>query len=72
MVRSIRGVRLLQGYRGHPPSDLTALEGLLQRVLRLAEELPGIDELDLSPVFAGPPGEECRIADAHIRVRPVP
>jgi acyl-CoA synthetase (NDP forming) len=69
MVRSIRGVRLLQGYRGHPPADLSALEELLLRVSRLAEELPEIDELDLNPVFAGPPGAGCRIADARIHVR---
>lgn len=70
MVRSIRGYRLLQGYRGHPPADLPAIEELLLRVSRLAEEVPEVAELDLNPVFALPPGQGCRIVDARIGVRP--
>lgn len=69
MVRSIRGYRLLQGYRGHPPGDVPALEELLLRVSRLVEEVPEIAEVDLNPVFALPPGEGCRIVDARIAVR---
>jgi acyl-CoA synthetase (NDP forming) len=70
MVRSIRGYRLLKGYRGHPPADTNALEELLQRISRLVEEVPEIRELDLNPVFALAPGEGCRIVDARIRVKP--
>jgi acyl-CoA synthetase (NDP forming) len=70
MVRGIRGFPLLQGYRGHPPADVRAVEELLLRVSRLAEEVPEIGEIDLNPVFALPPGEGCRIPDARIRVRP--
>src|SRR5262249_26227114 len=47
MVRAIRGSRLLQGYRGHPPADLDAIEELLLRVSRLVEEVPEIGDLDL-------------------------
>jgi acetyl coenzyme A synthetase (ADP forming)-like protein len=71
MVRAIRGYRLLQGYRGHPPADLAALEEVLLRVSRLVEEVPQISELDLNPVFALPPGQGCRIVDARIRLQPV-
>ena len=68
MVRSIRGYRLLEGYRGHPPADIAAIEDLLLRVARLVEEIPEIIELDLNPVFALPPGRGCAIVDARIRV----
>lgn len=68
MIESIRGYRLLQGYRGHPPADTAALEELLLRVARLAEEIPEICELDMNPVFALPPGRGCLIVDARIRV----
>ena len=60
--------RLLEGYRGHPPADLEAMKAVL-RLSRLAEEIPEIAEIDLNPIFAFPPGEGCRIADARIRVR---
>jgi len=56
MWRSLRGARLLTGYRGSPPVDTVALEDLLLRVGRLAEELPAVAELDLNPVLAGPGG----------------
>jgi len=70
MVRTIRGYRLLQGYRGHPPADVEAIENLLLRLSRLVEEIPEIQEVDLNPVFALPPGQGCRIADARVRMEP--
>ncbi|HEX5022353.1 MAG TPA: acetate--CoA ligase family protein, partial [Candidatus Binatia bacterium] len=68
MVRSIKGYRLLEGYRGHPPADIAAIEDVLLRVARLVEEIPQISELDLNPVIALPPGHGCQIVDARIRV----
>jgi acyl-CoA synthetase (NDP forming) len=70
MVRTIRGYRLLQGYRGHPPADVEAIQEVLLRLSRLVEEIPEISEVDLNPLFALPPGEGCRVADARIQVRP--
>src|SRR5688572_17474058 len=57
MVREIRGYRLLEGYRGHPPADVEAIQEVLLRISRMVEEFPEISELDLNPVFALPPGE---------------
>ena len=68
MVRAIKGYRLLEGYRRHPPADIPAIEDLLLRVARLVEEVPEIAELDLNPVIALPPGRGCQIVDARIRV----
>ena len=68
MVRTIKGYRLLEGYRGHPPADVVAIEDLLQRVARLVEEVPDVAELDLNPVMALPPGRGCKIVDARIRL----
>ena len=68
MVRSIKGYRLLEGYRGHPPADIAAIEDLLLRIARLVEEVPQIAELDLNPIIALPPGRGCQIVDARIRV----
>jgi len=70
MVRSIKGYRLLEGYRGHPPADVPAIEDLLLRIARLVEEVPEIAELDLNPVMALAPGRGCQIVDARIRVAP--
>jgi acyl-CoA synthetase (NDP forming) len=71
MVRSIRGYRLFQGYRGHPAADVAAIEEVLLRVSRLVEEVHEVRELDLNPLFALPPGQGCRIVDARVRVEPL-
>jgi acyl-CoA synthetase (NDP forming) len=68
MVREIRGYRLLEGYRGHPPADIPAIEEVLLRISRLVEDIPEIQELDLNPIFGLPPGQGCVVADARIRV----
>lgn len=68
MVHSIKGYRLLTGYRGHPPADVAAIEQVLLRISRLVEEIPAIRELDLNPVLALPPGQGCWIVDARIRI----
>jgi acyl-CoA synthetase (NDP forming) len=68
MVESIRGYRLLRGYRGHPPADIDAIQEILLRISRLVEEVHEIHELDLNPIFALAPGLGCRIVDARIRV----
>jgi len=69
LLHDIRGLPLLQGYRGHPAADMEALRELLLRVSRLATEVPEIAELDLNPVIALASGLGCRVVDARIRVR---
>jgi len=68
MVREIRGYRLLEGYRGHAPADINAIEEVLLRISRLVEDVPEVRELDLNPVFALAPGQGCSVVDARIRV----
>jgi acyl-CoA synthetase (NDP forming) len=68
LVHGIRGFKLLEGYRGHAPADIDALQEVLLRISRLAEEVPEVAELDLNPVIALSPGNGCRIVDARIRV----
>jgi acyl-CoA synthetase (NDP forming)/RimJ/RimL family protein N-acetyltransferase len=55
LVRSPRAFPLLDGYRGSEPVDLAALEDLLLRVARLADDLPEVLALGLEPVIVGPP-----------------
>ncbi|GIF23353.1 acyl-CoA synthetase (NDP forming)/L-amino acid N-acyltransferase YncA [Actinoplanes tereljensis] len=69
MWRGLRAAPLLTGYRGTPPVDTAALEDLLLRLGRLAEDLPEIAELDLNPVLAGPDGVVA--VDAKLRLAPV-
>jgi acyl-CoA synthetase (NDP forming) len=66
LIRSLRAAPLLLGHRGEPATDLDRLRELLLRVSRLADDLPEVIELDLSPVIAKPHG--VFIVDARIKV----
>jgi acyl-CoA synthetase (NDP forming) len=68
MVRSIRGFKLVEGYRGHAPADLSAIEDVLLRVSRMVELLPENSELDLNPLVALPPGQGCFVLDARMHL----
>lgn len=68
MWRSLRAAALLTGHRGTVPVDTAALEDLLLRLGRLAEDLPEVAELDLSPVLVGPEG--VTVVDARLRLAP--
>ncbi|MGB9803100.1 acetate--CoA ligase family protein [Desulfofundulus sp.] len=50
MIRSLRGYRLLSGYRGAPPADEEALIDILIKVSDLVAAYPQIREMDLNPV----------------------
>ncbi len=67
LIRSIRAAPLLLGRPGTPGADLAALRDLLLRVSRMADDLPQIAELELSPVFARPHGAQA--VDARIRLQ---
>jgi acyl-CoA synthetase (NDP forming) len=68
MVRSIRGAPLLFGHRGAPLCDVRAVEDVLLRVARLADEVPQLAEMDLNPLIASPSGAAA--VDVRIRLAP--
>src|SRR6185312_15358734 len=65
MVRSLRTFPLLDGYRGAPRCDLSAIEEVLLRVSAMVESHPEIVELDCNPLIARPDGAV--IVDARVR-----
>ncbi len=80
LIRAVRGAPRLLGRRGVPAADLAALRDMLLRVSRMAEDLPEIAELELSPVIVRPDGiqavdgririQAAEPADAHLRRLP--
>lgn len=52
MISSIKGAKLLCGYRGQPACDQEAIAQLLLKLARLSEENPEISEIDINPFFA--------------------
>jgi acyl-CoA synthetase (NDP forming) len=68
MLASLRGARLLDGYRGSPPADRPALIDVILRVSALVEVVPELRELDLNPVKVLSPGSGAIVVDARMRV----
>ncbi len=56
LVRSVQGFPLLQGARGRPPVDVSALVDAVVRVSHLAADFPQIRELDVNPLLCYPEG----------------
>jgi acyl-CoA synthetase (NDP forming) len=67
LIQAIPNAPLLVGRRGTPAADLAALRDLLLRVSRMADDLPQITELELSPVVARPDGAQG--AGGRVRVQ---
>ena len=70
LIRSADAAPRLLGQHGTPAADLDTLRELLLRVSRLADDLPEVTELDLSPVITTP--HEVSAMDARIKLAPCP
>ncbi len=70
LVHGGKAGRLVAGFRGAPAADAAALEQLVLRLARLADDIPEVAELDLNPVLALPDG--CMAVDARVRLRARP
>jgi acyl-CoA synthetase (NDP forming) len=64
MVRSIKGLAIVQGTRGQVGLDLDVLADLLVRVSLIARDVPAIREMDINPVKGR--GQDLFAVDARI------
>jgi acyl-CoA synthetase (NDP forming) len=65
MVQSLKGVRLLRGFRGAEPADEAAFRDVILRISALVGLCPQIQELDLNPLKVLPGG----VSAVDVRVR---
>jgi acetyl coenzyme A synthetase (ADP forming)-like protein len=65
MVRSIKGHKLLSGYRGEPKADIATIEKMLVRLSDLVSNHPEIKELDINPLLVHAEGEGATVADCR-------
>jgi acyl-CoA synthetase (NDP forming) len=56
MVREIKSLPLLQGFRHYPSCDLGKLEEAILHLSQFLENHPDIKELDLNPILCYPNG----------------
>lgn len=67
MIHSLKGFRLLNGYRGGHPCDVEALADFIVKISEYAAAVKDeLKELDINPVFVYPQGQGVAMADALI------
>ena len=68
MIASVKGSKMLAGFRGAPPADVPALKDVMLRVSQLVCDFPEIEEMDLNPVRVLPVGKGAIAVDARIKL----
>jgi acyl-CoA synthetase (NDP forming) len=68
MIGSVKGSKMLAGFRGAPPADIPALKDVMLRVSQLVCDFPEIEEMDLNPVRVLPVGKGAIAVDARIKL----
>ncbi|MCX6695172.1 MAG: acetate--CoA ligase family protein [Candidatus Altiarchaeota archaeon] len=66
MITETKGYQLLRGIRGEKPSDIKAVEEVVQRVSQLVSDFPEIVELDVNQVKVFNESEGIQCVDARI------
>ena len=64
MMSEIQGKKLLRGFRGQDPADVPYLQDMLVKLSDFVNVTPGIEEIDMNPVFAYKDGAV--VVDARI------
>ena len=64
MLKELSGARLLNGFRGNPPTDIEALVGEIQRICAAALSLDGLDTLEINPLRVS--GSQIEALDALV------
>ena len=69
LIHAIRGFPVLSGVRGQRPVCFEKIEEALLRLSQLTSDFPCIEEIDINPFFASESPEDCKAADARLRLR---
>lgn len=66
MIKGIKGLPILEGFRGRPKADIEALQRLLVSLSDMALNHPEIKEMDINPLFVHAEGKGATAADVRI------
>ena len=69
LLRTIRGLPVLAGVRGQKPVAFEMLEEATLRLSQLVTDFDFLEEIDINPFFASERADDCKAADARMRLR---
>ncbi len=68
MIQDIKGFKILKGFRGKGPADISAVEESLQRLSQLAMDFPEFAEIDINPYVVFEQGHGASAIDARFLI----
>ena len=69
MVKTLKGAKLLEGFRGEKPVNYDILYECLGRLSQLITDFHQIKEMDLNPFIVFPDARKSRVVDARMTIR---
>ena len=69
LVTSLRGVKLLQGFRGEKAVSFDKIFECLGRLSQLVSDFHQIKEMDINPLIVFPDSKKTRVVDARISLK---
>ncbi len=69
MLEQLKGLPLLNGWRGNEPKDIASLKEVLLRFSALIDDFTEIAEIEINPLMVFDRGKGSAVADARILVR---
>jgi acyl-CoA synthetase (NDP forming) len=66
MIRSLKGYKIIEGYRGKPGVDEEALIDMVLQVCALLDAAPEIEEMDINPIIGF--GTDLKATDVRIKM----
>jgi acetyltransferase len=66
MLRELKAYQLLEGVRGEEPLDIDAVENVLLRISRLAQDNSDLSEMDINPLMVYNAGDGCACVDVRM------
>lgn len=71
MIESIKGYKLLKGFRGRPEADTETIEKILVSISAMTLNHPEIQEMDINPLLVHERGRGATAADCRIILQPL-
>jgi len=69
LVTTLKGAKILTGFRGEKPVSFDIIYECLGRLSQLVSDLHQIREMDINPLIVFPESKKSRVVDARIRIK---
>jgi acetyl coenzyme A synthetase (ADP forming)-like protein len=69
MLKQLKGLPILEGWRGSRPKDIASIKDVVLRFSALIEDFPEIEQMEINPLMVFDEGQGCLALDARIMIK---